>query len=64
MHSKHPQDWTVLEEWLAKILDETYEELREVEKSFIDNMSNRIVSRWPLSKAQQDWLEDIYARTS
>jgi hypothetical protein len=56
-----PQSWDVLEYWVSTILDEASDLLNHWEASFIEDMEVKVINKWPLTKAQQDKLESIYA---
>jgi len=56
-----PKDPELLQSWIKAIDDEAWKDLNEVERGFINNVRIRLRAGWDLTKAQEDWLERIYA---
>lgn len=56
-----PQSFEVLQHWLDTILTEASDELNDWETKFIDDMVVKVANKWPLTQAQEDKLESIYA---
>lgn len=56
-----PRDKEILQHWIDVILDEASDELYDWEWSFMDSIQIRM-SNGPLTKAQEDKLEQIYVR--
>jgi len=47
--------------WLNTILDEALDKLNDWETNFIEDISIRLNAGWPLTEAQAEKLEQIYA---
>lgn len=56
-----PQSFDTLKYYVDTILEEASDLLNNWETSFIEDMSIKIANKWPLTKAQEDRLESIYA---
>lgn len=56
-----PQPYEVLKQWVDTILDEASDDLTDWETKFVDDMSVRIINKWPLTQTQEEKLESIYA---
>lgn len=56
-----PRDNETLKHWLDTIINEASDDLTDWEIKFIDDVSIRINNKWPLTRTQEEKLEEIYA---
>lgn len=56
-----PQPFEVLQNWIDTILEEASDELNDWETRFVDDMRIKVLNKWPLTQAQEEKLESIYA---
>ncbi len=57
-----PQPITVYQSWLEAIFDEASDNLNDWENSFIDSISNQLISGRNLTQPQAEKLEQIYTK--
>ena len=56
-----PQPPEVLKSWVDAIMQEASDDLSDWETKFIENINARLIAGKPLSQAQEETLEKIYA---
>ena len=56
-----PQPFEILQSWLDAIIDEASDKLSNWETGFIENISDRVAHKWPLTQRQEEILEKIYS---
>ena len=56
-----PQPFEVLQQWIDTIQDEASDKLSNWEINFMENISSRVASKWPLTQRQEEILEKIYS---
>lgn len=56
-----PQPTEVLQSWINAITEEASDQLNDWETKFVEDMQVRVLNGWPLTQAQEQKLESIYA---